>query len=96
MYIKLFTFSYDLLSLYPAVHFLSMGLSGTMAIMISKGDRSSPWKIPLGIFASANLLSPAVNSTRQVFMVLSIKFMMSSDIFYILRQFIIQLCGTIW
>ena len=95
MYIKWLTFSCDLLSLYPAVHFLSMWLSGIMAVMNSKGDRASPWKIPLRIFASTNLLPPAVNSTLQVFMVLSIKFMTSFAILYILRLFIIQLCRTI-
>ena len=60
-----------------------------------KGDRASTSKIPLWIFASANLLPPAVSSTLQVFIVLSMKFMTSSDILYILRLFIIQLCGTI-
>ena len=69
MYIKWWTFSCDLLSLYPAVHFLSMWLSGIMAIMNSKCDRAFPWKIPLWIFASANL-PPVVNSTHQVFIVL--------------------------
>ena len=60
MYVKRLTFSCDLL--YPAVHFLSMWFSGIMAIMNSKGDRASPWKIPLWIFASANLLPPALSS----------------------------------
>ena len=83
-------FSYDLLSLYPAVYFLSMWLSGIMPIMNSKGDRASPWKIPLWIFVSAKLLPPAANSTLQVFMVLSINFMTSCDILYILRLSIIQ------
>ena len=90
IYIRWLIFSCDLLSLYPAVHFLSIWLSGIMAIMNSKDDRASPWKIPLWIFASANLLPPAVNSILQVFMVLSMKFMTSSDILYILRQCIIQ------
>ena len=95
MFIKGLTFSCDLPSLYPAVHFLSMWLSGIMAIMNSKGDRASPWKIPLWIFASANFLPSAVSSTLQVFIVLSMKFTTSSDILYIFRLFIIQLCGTI-
>ena len=72
MYIKWLTFSCDLLSSYLAVHFLSLWLSGIMAIMNSKGDRASPWKTPLWIFASGNLLPPAVNSTLQVFMVIII------------------------
>ena len=45
MYIRWLIFSYDLLSLYPAAHFLSMWLSGIMANMNSKGDSASPWKI---------------------------------------------------
>ena len=94
MYIKWLTFSCDLLSLYPAVHFLSVWLSGIMAIMNSKGDWASLWQIPLWIFASADLLPPDVNSTLQVSMVLSMKFI-STDILYILRLFIIQLCRTI-
>ena len=94
MYIKWLTLSSDLLTLYPAAHSLSMWLSGIMAIMNSKGDRASPWKIPLWIFTLANL-PPAVHSTLQVFMLLLMKFMTSSDILYILRLFIIQLCGTI-
>ena len=40
MYIKWLIFSCDLLSLYPAVHFLSIWLSGIMAIMNSKGSES--------------------------------------------------------
>ena len=94
MYIKWLIFSCDLLSLYPAVHFLSMWISGIMPIMNSKGGSSS-WNLPLWAFASAKLLPPAVNSTFQVVMVFSIKFMTSSDIFYILEQFIIHLYGII-
>ena len=63
--------------------------------MNSKGDSASPWKIPLWVFASAKLFPPAVNSTLQVYMVFSMKFMTSCDILYILKQFIIQLCGII-
>ena len=95
MYVRWFTFSCDLVSLYPAVHFLSMWLSGIIAIIDSNGDIASPWNIPLWIFASTKLFPPGVNSTLQVFMVSSIKFTTSSDILYILRQFIIQLCGAI-
>ena len=92
MYIKWLTFSCDLLRFYPAVHFLSMWLSVIMAIMHNKGDRAAPLKIRLWIFASANLLPPTVSSTLQVFIVFSMKCMTSSDILYILRLFIIQLC----
>ena len=56
---------------------------------------ASPGNKPLWIFALAKLLSQAVNSTLQVFVFFSVKFMISCDILYILRQFIIQLCGTI-
>ena len=94
MYFKWLIFSCDLLNLYPTVHFLSTWLSVIMAIMNSKDDRVSPWKIPLWIFVSVKLHPPAVNSTFQVFIVSLIKFMTSCDILYILRQFIIQLCGT--
>ena len=98
MYIRWLIFSCDLLSLYPSVHFLSKWLSDIIAIINSNGDSASPWNIPLWIFASAQLFLPAVNSTLQVFMFFSIKFMSSSDILYILRQLIIQLCGDhiIW
>ena len=95
MYIRWLIFSCDLLSLYPAVLFLSMWLSGIIAIMNSSGDSASLWNIPLWTLASAKLRSPAINSTFQVFMVFSIKFMTSSDILYFLRLFIIQLCGNI-
>ena len=95
MYIRWWIFSCDLLSLYPVMHFLSLWLSGIMDIMNSNGDSASPSKIYLWIIASANLLPPAVNSTLQVSMVFSMKFMISCDILYILRQCIIQLCGTI-
>ena len=93
MYIWWLIFFCDLLSLHRAVYFLSMGLSDIIAFINSNDDSASPWNIPLWIFTSAKLFPPAVNSTRQVFLVFSIKFMTSSDILYILRQFIIQLCG---
>ena len=95
MSIKWLIFSCDLLSLYPAEHFLSMWLSGIMAIMNSNGDRASHWIILLWIFASAKLLPRTVNSALQIFMVFSIKFMTWCDILYILSQFNIRLCGTI-
>ena len=91
MYIRWFIFSCDLISLYPAVHFLSMWLSGIIAIINSNGDCASPWNIPLWIFVSTKLFPPAVNSPLQVFMVFSIKFVTSSDIIYISRQFITTL-----
>ena len=94
MYIR-WVISCDLVCLYPAMHFLCMWLSGIMAIMNSKGDIASPWKIPLWIFVSANLLPPAVSSTLQFCMVFSMKFMTWCDILYILRLYIIQVCGTL-
>ena len=77
------------------MHFLSMLLSGIIAITISNSDSASPWNIPPRIFISAKIFPQAVNSTLQFFIVSSINFMISSYIFYILRQSIIQLCGTI-
>ena len=70
----------DLLSLYLAVHFLSVWLNGVITIINNNGDSASPWNIALWIFASAKLFHPVVNSTLQVLMVFSIKFMTSSDI----------------
>ena len=94
--IKWLIFSCDLLSLYPAEHFLSMWLSDIIAIMNSNGNCASSWKIPLWISASAKLLPPAVNSALQVSMVFSIKFMTSCDIdnilLFILRFFHINVC----
>ena len=68
MYIRWLIFSCDLLSLFPAVHFLSTWLSGIIAIMNSNSDSEFPWRIPVWIFASV------VNSTFQVFMVFLIMF----------------------
>ena len=84
MYIKWLIFSCDLLSWYPAVHFLSMWFSVIMAIVNSMSNSASPWKIPLWIFVSAKLFPPAVNSTLQFTMFFSMKFMISCDILYIL------------
>ena len=42
MYIRWLIFSCNILSLYPAVHFLSMWFSGIMAIMKRWGDSASP------------------------------------------------------
>ena len=96
MYIRWLMFSCELLSWYPLVYFLSMWLSGIITITNSNGERESPWNIPLWIFASATLFTAVVNSTLKVPMVFSIKFVTSSDMLYIiLRQFIIQLFGTI-
>ena len=57
VYLRWLIFSCNLLSLYPAVHFLSMWVSGIIAIMNSRGGSASPWKIPLWIFVSAKLFS---------------------------------------
>ena len=87
MYIRWLNFSCDQLNLYTAVHFLCMWFSGIMAIMNSRGDSTSPWKIPLWIFVSAQFIPPVVNSTLQFFMVFSMKLMTSCDILYISRQY---------
>ena len=71
MYIKWFMLSCDLLSLYPAVHFLKMWLSGTMAITKSNGDSASHWNMLLWTFTSAKLCLLVVNSSLQVCMVIS-------------------------
>ena len=60
MYIRWLIFSCDLLSLYPAVHFQNMWLSGIMAIMNCNSESESLWQTPLWIFASAKLLPPAI------------------------------------
>ncbi len=52
--------SCDQLSLYPAVHFLSIWFSGIKAIMNSKGDSASPWKSSLWIFC-CQLHSPGLH-----------------------------------
>ena len=56
MYIKWLIFSWDRLSLCPAVHFLSIWFSGIMAIMNCNGDSASTWKVTIWMFASAKLL----------------------------------------
>ena len=43
MYIMWLIFSCNLLSLYPAVHFLSKQLSGIIAIIYSNAESASPW-----------------------------------------------------
>ena len=96
MYIKWLIFSCDLLSLYPAAHFLRMWLSGLMAITNSNGDCASPWNMRLCIFTSAKLFPPAVNSTLQISMVFLINCMTCSGILYIFRQCSIHLCGNIF
>ena len=58
MYTKWLIFSCNLVSLYLAVHFLNMWLSGIMAIMNSNGDSAFPWNIRLWTFVSAKLTPP--------------------------------------
>ena len=66
LYIRWLILSCDFLSLYPAVHFLSMWLSGIIRIINSIGDSVSPWNISLWNFASTKLFPPAVDSTPEV------------------------------
>ena len=80
MYIRWLIFSCDLLSLYPLVHFPSKCLSGIIAILNGNWDSTSPWKIPLWIFASAKILPYDVYFILQIFLVFSIRFNTSSDI----------------
>ena len=95
MYIKWLIFFCDLLSLYPAEHFLRMWLSGIIAITNSYADSASPLNMHLWIFITAKLFPPAINSTLQVCMVFLINSMTWLGISYILWQFSIQLWGTI-
>ena len=69
IYIRWSILSSDLWSLYPSVHFLSMRLSGIIAITSSHSDSVFPWNISLWIFTSPKLFPPTVNSTLQFFKV---------------------------
>ena len=93
MYIKWLVFSCDLLSLYSAVHFLRMWLSGIMAITKNNSDSGYPWNMPLWIFTSAKLSPFAVNSTLQVSMVFSINCTIWSGILYILDSVVSSFGG---
>ena len=86
IYIKWLIFSCDLLSLYPAMHFLRIWLSGNMVTTNYHGDSVSTWNIPLCIFTSSKLCPLAVNSTHQVCMVFSVNCTIWSSILYILRR----------
>ena len=96
MYTTWFIFSGDLVSFYPALHFLSMWLNGIITIINSNGNSAFPWNISPWIFFSEKLFSSTFSSTLPVFMVFSIKFMNSFDILCILKQFIIQPCRTFY
>ena len=83
-------FSCVLWSLYPPVYFLNMWLSGIITIANMNGDWSITGFSPqLSFFL---LLSVPL----QVLMIFSKNFMTLPDIFYILRQSIIQLCRNIY
>ena len=77
----------DLLSLYLPGYFLSMWLSGIIAITNSYSDSASSWNIPIYIyiyiyiyiFTSAKHFSFDVNYTIQVSVVFSKHYMTSSD-----------------
>ena len=69
IHIRWLIFSYDLLNLYLAAHFLSMWLRDIIGITNCSGDCAFHWNIPIWIFTLAMLFLPAINSTRQVFMV---------------------------
>ena len=57
MNIKWFIFFCDLLSLYPAAHFLKIWLSHIIAIIDNNGDTASPRNMPRWIFISAKLFT---------------------------------------
>ena len=69
MYFWWLIFSSYALCWYPIVHFLSMWLSGIIAVVNRNSHCASPWKIPLWIFGSVKLLPPGDINTLQVFMV---------------------------
>ena len=73
------------------MHFVNMWLSGIITITNSNSDSASPWKI----FTSVSFLPPVVISTLQFYMVFSINFMISQNIFDILWLSIVQVCRTI-
>ena len=95
IYIRQLIFSYNLDSLYLAVHFLSWWLNGINALTNNYSESASPWKIALWIFTTAKLFPFAVISSFVFFMILSINFTTLSDILYILSRSIIQSCETI-
>ena len=86
MYITWFIFSCDLLSLYQPMHFLcGCVISSLLQIVMVIVH------LP-GIYLFRSSLQPRFSLLVSI--VFSIKFMTSCDILYILRQYIIQLCGT--
>ena len=93
MYISWRIFSCDFVNLYLPVHFLTMWLSGIIAIRNSNDNSASPWNIPHWTFTSAKLFPLVVNSTLQASMFFSKNFMTSSDILFILRHCITHLEG---
>ena len=83
IYIKWLTFSCDLLSLYPTVHFLSMWFRGIMAIMNSRGGIATLWKIPICILFQPSFFLRLLIQPSSFFMVCSMKFMVSCDILFL-------------
>ena len=57
---------------YPALVFLNTKVRGVNATMKRRGERLSPWKIPLLMFASPNASPQAVSSVLHVLMLLFI------------------------
>ena len=64
MYIRWLIFSCDQLSLYPAVHFLSIWLSVIIIIMNNNEDTASRLKIPPWIFVLAKILLLSILPSR--------------------------------
>ena len=95
MYIWWLISSCDLLSFYPAVHFLNISLSDIIAITNSSGDSASPRNIPLWIFVSAKL--PPLCSQFNFPGFHGFLDKIYDFVWYLVHfeQFIIQLCGTI-
>ena len=95
MHIRWLIFFFQSVNMYPLTHFQGIGLGGIIVITQSNADSASPRKIALLIFTLAKIFPPTVNSTLQFSIVISVNFMSLSDIFYILKQFVIQFCVTI-
>ena len=74
------------------MNFLSMSLSGIIAITNNSSKSESPWKIHLWIFTTVKICPSTVNPTTQFFIAHLIKFMICLILFI---DCIIQL-GLVW
>ena len=79
LYVRWVIFFLRVCKFITPVHFLSMGLSGIIAITSSYGESQSPWQIPLWIFYCSKVFPPAIKSTRQLFRVSMMSLMSLSN-----------------